>query len=67
VLDDTIYVGVNRNRVADVYALDASDGTERWSFDTIGTDSVNSSPSVADGRVYVGNNDGRIYAFEQDE
>lgn len=62
VVNDTVYV-TSRDR--NVYALSASEGTERWRFETgIGeTDSedtyaseavMRSSPTVVDGTVYVG-------------
>ncbi len=53
--DGTIYIG-------NVYALDAKTGTEQWRFQT--GSSVPSSPSVADGTVYVGSDDGNVYAIE---
>lgn len=51
---DTVYVGSYDNHV---YALEAATGTEQWAFDT-GT-TVKSSPTVADGIVFVGNSAGR--------
>jgi outer membrane protein assembly factor BamB len=44
-----------------VYALDASAGTELWSYATGAP--VYSSPAVANGMVYVGSEDGNVYAF----
>jgi hypothetical protein len=44
-----------------VYCLNASTGALVWSYATSGT--VFSSPAVVDGVVYVGSEDGKIYAF----
>jgi outer membrane protein assembly factor BamB len=51
--DDSDCSGTNRGRV---YAVDAASGDRRWTAE-IETD-TRSSPAVADGTVYVGNNDG---------
>jgi outer membrane protein assembly factor BamB len=48
-----------------VYALNAKTGVRLWSY-TTGNDyvfSVTSSPAVANGVVYVGSVDGKVYAF----
>jgi outer membrane protein assembly factor BamB len=52
-----VYVGGGNN----VLALKASTGALLWSYATGGH--VNSSPAVANGVVYVGSADGRVYAF----
>jgi outer membrane protein assembly factor BamB len=44
-----------------VYALEASTGALLWSYATGGM--VESSPAVANGVVYVGSDDGNVYAF----
>ncbi len=57
--DDTLYAGT-RDRI--VYALDATNGTVRWTFKPRGTPF-----SVAeghDGAIYVGSYDGNIYALD---
>jgi outer membrane protein assembly factor BamB len=46
-----------------VYALDALTGALVWSYQTDGA--VLSSPAVSDGAVFIGSNDGNIYAFGQ--
>jgi len=61
--DSTVYVGSGDDWF---YAVDASDGTTKWLFDTGGK--VFSSPVVGpDGMVYVGSRgeyaEGRVYAF----
>jgi outer membrane protein assembly factor BamB len=45
-----------------VYALDASNGTLRWSFPT--GDVVHASPAVSAGLVYVGSWDRNLYALD---
>jgi outer membrane protein assembly factor BamB len=62
VVDGTVYVGVD-SYDGNVYALDASDGTEQWSY---GTRAMISSPTVVDGTVYVGVNNfyGNVYALD---
>ncbi len=57
VVDDTVYVGHQQT----VYALDTSDGSERWSFETGGE--IRSSPTVNSGTLYVGSDDGHLYAL----
>lgn len=44
-----------------VYAVDASSGVLRWSFET--GDVVHASPAVADGVVYIGSWDRNLYAL----
>ena len=43
-----------------VYALNAATGHARWSYTT--GNWVKSSPAVAGGTVYVGSDDGKVYA-----
>ncbi|MFG3381435.1 serine/threonine-protein kinase [Streptomyces sp. NPDC047999] len=59
VVDGTVYIGSNDNRV---YALDASTGTPRWTHTTGAW--VRSSPAVVDGTVYIGSDDNRVYALD---
>ena len=58
-----------------VYAFDAATGAQRWRYDTfghtLGSDTfgydrrtIQSSPAIADGRVYVGARDGFLYALD---
>ena len=44
-----------------VYALNARTGAKLWSYTTGGE--VWSSPAVANGVVYIGSYDGKVYAF----
>jgi len=62
VVNGTVYVGSGSNAV---YAVDATNGTVRWTAGTNGT--VESSPAVVDGTVYVGSHDGSVYAFDADD
>ena len=48
-----------------IYALDAATGTEKWSFCTDGP--VRLTPAVADGRVFVGGDDGFLYCLAADD
>jgi outer membrane protein assembly factor BamB len=44
-----------------VYVLDLETGREVWSFEAGA--GFTASPAIADGRVVIGDVDGRIYAF----
>lgn len=44
-----------------VYALDTASGHERWSFFTEGP--VRLAPTIADGKVYIGSDDGSLYCL----
>jgi outer membrane protein assembly factor BamB len=45
-----------------VYCLNATTGKPLWTFATRAR--IDSSPAIADGRVYVGSNDGRLYVLD---
>ncbi|MEJ6023200.1 outer membrane protein assembly factor BamB family protein [Ramlibacter sp. PS4R-6] len=61
VVDGVVYTG---SRDANVYALDARTGAEKWRFPT-GASWVNSSPAVANGRVWFATSDSsRIHAVD---
>jgi outer membrane protein assembly factor BamB len=53
-----IYVGSFDNSL---YALNADSGARLWSFAT--GKGIISAPSVSHGHVYVGSDDGSLYAF----
>jgi len=53
-----VYVG---SYDQNVYALNASTGSLLWKYTT--NSDVPSSPAVANGMVYVGSDDGNLYAF----
>ena len=53
-----VYVG---SLDGNMYALNASTGAKLWSYAT--GSYVESSPAVANGVVYVGSDDGSVYAF----
>lgn len=42
--------------------LPVQEGTKIWEYETGG--SINSSPTVSGGRVYVGSSDGKLYCFD---
>ena len=46
-----------------MYALNASTGAKLWSYTTGRRGQPYSSPAVANGVVYVGSNDNKVYAF----
>jgi len=58
----TVYVGSRDSRL---YAVDAEDGTEVWSFEA--DDWVDSSPTVVDGTVYFGSDDNNLYAVNTED
>ena len=53
--DDILYVSDYTGRL---FALDANDGKELWQYDTKGH--IWASPLVADGKVYIGNEEGEL-------
>jgi outer membrane protein assembly factor BamB len=57
VADGVVYI-VGGN---DVYALNASTGALLWSYATGG--GVGTRPTIANGVVYIGSNDNKVYAF----
>ena len=72
VSDGTVFVG---SLDGSVYAADLATGALKWRFDTEGRGlssarfgydrkSVQSSPAVADGTVYIGARDGSLYAID---
>jgi outer membrane protein assembly factor BamB len=57
VWDDSIYFTVGESIV-----VIGQDGSPSWRFST--GKRVHSSPAVVDGTVYVGSNDGHVYALD---
>jgi len=60
IADGRVYFGSSADDK--VYCLDAQSGRELWSFYTEGP--VRLAPTIAEGRVYVGSDDGRVYCLE---
>ncbi len=58
VADEKVYFGLDNSYV---YALDAFTGDLVWSYKTGGT--VESSPAISDGLLFVGSSDGNLYAI----
>ncbi|MDY0168288.1 MAG: PQQ-binding-like beta-propeller repeat protein [Thermoguttaceae bacterium] len=63
VADGRAYFGSSADDT--VYCLDAATGDTLWSFTTEGP--VRLAPTVADGRVYVGSDDGCLYCLKGDD
>jgi outer membrane protein assembly factor BamB len=59
VVQDTIYFGTFDDRL---WALDASSGRVRWSFET--DDNVKGGPAFKNGTIYTGSYDGNVYALD---
>ena len=53
---NVVYVAAGQN----VYALNATDGAEIWHY-PLG-DKATTAPIVVDGNLYIGGNDGYLYA-----
>lgn len=58
-VDGAIYFGSSADHK--VYCLDAATGEIRWTFITGGP--VRLAPTISDGRVYVGSDDGHVYCL----
>ena len=59
VAGETLYFGSSADDR--VYALDTRTGAIRWTFQTEGP--VRLAPTIADGKVYFGSDDGSVYAL----
>ena len=59
VADGSVYFGSGDGNI---YALDATTGTQRWKFATGNV--VHASPAVADGTVFIGSWDSNFYALD---
>lgn len=57
--DGVVYIGSADGRI---YAISASDGKEKWHFQT--NHVVRATPAVAAGRVFCGSFDGKVYALD---
>jgi len=60
---ETVFFGSSVDH--QLYALDAATGRVRWRFFTGAP--IRLAPSVADGRVYVGSDDGKVYCLAVDD
>lgn len=60
---DRVYFGSSVDNA--VHALDAATGARRWTFFTDGP--VRLAPTVKDGRVYFGSDDGAVYCVNADD
>lgn len=64
VIGDTVFIGSPRtlSDKGTLHALDADTGSHQWSLDT--NANILSSPTVANGTVFVGCDDGKIYSVD---
>jgi outer membrane protein assembly factor BamB len=53
-----VYVGSNDGKF---YVLDLNSGAKLWEFDA--GSPISASPGIANGRVVVGSQDGKLYCF----
>ena len=53
-----VFVGSSDGKL---YVLDAATGQKKWEYDL--GDAVTASPAVANGRVVIGAQDGKLYCF----
>jgi outer membrane protein assembly factor BamB len=60
-IGETLYLGTD---TTDVVALDTSDGSTRWRFNSPGA--IKASPSFHDGRVFVADYEGSMFALAAD-
>jgi outer membrane protein assembly factor BamB len=56
---DAVYFGSSADNK--LYSLDAATGKERWTYFTEGP--IRLAPTVSDGRVYLGSDDGNVYCL----
>jgi outer membrane protein assembly factor BamB len=54
--------GMHANNLCKFYCLDAATGRKRWHFETAGH--IESSPCVADGKVFFGSGDDGVYCLD---
>ena len=57
-LREDVFVGSNDGRF---YVLNLTDGAKLWEFDTGAP--LSASPAIANGRIIIGSQDGRLYCF----
>lgn len=74
VLDGTVVVGTagnmpavvsgdtDKSKAGKVVGLDASEGTEQWSFE--GPEDWFTGPALGDGQAYLGNHTGKVFALD---
>ena len=60
---DAVYFGSSVDH--QIHALDAATGRERWSFFTAGP--VRNAPTLANGKLYAGSDDGKVYCLKRED
>ncbi|WP_239618389.1 S-layer homology domain-containing protein [Cohnella mopanensis] len=63
-LNSELIIEANPNIIMNLY-LPSSNGVERWAFETGGAINSSSPAIGADGTVYVGSTDGKLYAVDK--
>lgn len=67
--DDTLYMATtigttDENVTGRLYALNVADGTKRWQYDDIAGTVTRSGVTVGEDSIYIGDNDGTLYAID---
>ncbi|MCK5559824.1 MAG: PQQ-binding-like beta-propeller repeat protein, partial [Thermoplasmata archaeon] len=61
IADDLVFVGTESSNV---YAINVNNGTLIWNYTVSGPNGIDSTPSIANGNIYIGGNDAKVYIFE---
>lgn len=62
VVDGTVYIASDDSKEGTLYAIDAGDGTELWSYESVAR--IGSTPFVTGDTVFFGDNDGNLFALD---
>jgi len=63
VVNGTVYAASYSSTNGTVFALNASDGSTKWSRPNLAADPILSSPAFADGMIFIGSDDQKVYAL----
>ncbi|WP_380630258.1 outer membrane protein assembly factor BamB family protein [Salinibaculum marinum] len=64
VADGIVYIGSTTSRGGQLYAVDANSGEQTWSTGQLFFRSVETTPAVAEGRLYYIHTDGKVVAAD---